>query len=191
MKSKTSRPRRARLLLTAPAALIAVAALVAAITHETSLRAQTNPLNSPAIATESGPVMGIATGLMSEYLGIPYAAPPVGALRWTPPQSFGRWQGVLQATQFGSECPQDGGGDENCLFLNVYAPNVQTGQDRHNGLPVMVWIHGGGLTSGVSSDFDPTPLMQAGGVIVVTINYRLGVLGFFAHPAIDGEGHLA
>jgi para-nitrobenzyl esterase len=148
-------------------------------------------LNTPAIATESGPVMGIASALINEYLGIPYAAPPVGALRWTPPQSFGRWQGVLQATQFGSECPQDGGGDENCLFLNVYAPNVQTGQDRHNGLPVMVWIHGGGLTSGVSSDFDPTPLMQAGGVIVVTINYRLGILGFFAHPAIDGEGHLA
>ena len=102
-----------------------------------------------------------------------------------PPQAFGQWKGVFQATQFGSECPQAGGGDENCLFLNIYTPHLET---KH---AVMVWIHGGGLTSGAGSDFDPTPLVEGGGVIVVTINYRLGMLGFFAHPALDAEGHLA
>ncbi|HTG02416.1 MAG TPA: carboxylesterase family protein [Nitrospirota bacterium] len=137
------------------------------------------------VQTESGMVTGITTTLMSEYLGIPYAAPPVGAMRWMPPQSFGAWQGVFQATQFGSECPQAGGGDENCLFLNIYTPDVAT---TH---AVMVWIHGGGLTSGAGSEFDPTPLVAGGGVVVVTINYRLGMLGFFAQPALDAEGHMA
>jgi para-nitrobenzyl esterase len=150
-----------------------------------------NSLNDPAIVTESGPLKGVVTPQVNEYLGIPYAAPPVGALRWVPPRPFGRWHGVFSATQFGNECPQTGGGDENCLFLNIYTPNLKKNRDKHDGLAVMVWIHGGGLTSGAGSEFDPTPLVESGGVIVVTINYRLGVLGFFAHPALDSEGHLA
>jgi para-nitrobenzyl esterase len=143
--------------------------------------------SAPQVVTESGPVTGLATGQMNEYLGIPYAAPPVGGLRWMPPRPFGTWSGVFRATQFGSECPQENGGKENCLFLNVYAPAAQT----DGKFAVMVWIHGGGLTQGAGSEYDPTPLVAGGGVIVVTVNYRLALLGFFAHPALDGEGHLA
>ena len=158
-----------------------------------------------AIVTEGGPLKGTTVGGVKEYLGIPYAAPPVGSLRWTPPQSFGKWHGVLHATQFGSECPQSGGGNEDCLFLNVYAPKADDHEDeaqgrgpKHHhddkhreGRAVMVWIHGGGLTGGGADQYDPSPLVNSGDVIVVTINYRLGLLGFFAHPALDAEGHLA
>jgi len=146
--------------------------------------------NNPVIVTQSGRLQGVVSTEMIEYLGIPYAAPPVGTLRWMPPQAFGRWKGVFQATQFGNTCPQINGGDENCLFLNVYTPHAKNSA-KPTRLPVMVWIHGGGLTNGAGSDFDPTPLVEGGDVIVVTINYRLGMLGFFAQQALDTEGHLA
>jgi para-nitrobenzyl esterase len=141
---------------------------------------------TPAIVTTSGPLKGIVNGNITEFLGIPYAAPPVGDLRWTPPQPFGRWHGVLNASSFGNVCTQGGRGAEDCLFLNIYVPNFKKNQTA--GLPVMFWIHGGGLVSGAGSDYDPTPLVEQG-VIVVTINYRLGYLGFFAQSAIDAEGH--
>ena len=167
---------------------------------------------APAIVIQNGPLKGIETPTMNEYLGIPYAVPPVGPLRWTPPQPYGRWHGVFQATRFGSECPQFDTtlfmqiGSENCIFLNVYTPKRKKHQGKEvdedwpkqkkhrgkkddEGLPVMVWIHGGALTTGSSDPYDPTRLVEKG-VIVVTINYRLGLLGFFAHPAIDTEGHL-
>lgn len=151
--------------------------------------------SNPAIVTESGPLKGIISHTINKFLGIPYATPPLGALRWTPPQSYGRWQGVFEATEIGNECSQldDFGnqlGSEDCLFLNVYTPGLKKNQHKHNGLPVMVWIHGGSLTGGAGGRYDPTPLVEKGNVIVVTINYRLGLLGFFAHPAIDAEGHL-
>ena len=188
-----------------------VAVLFAVMTCGTPIARAADVFDDRAIVTESGPLEGIVTAQINEYLGIPYAAPPVGALRWMPPRPFGRWQGVLNATHFGNQCPQlsvtvppESVGDENCLFLNVYTPNVgespdkddghandQWNHDGHHGLAVMVWIHGGGLTQGAGSDFDPTPLVEGGGVIVVTINYRLGLLGFLAHPALDHEGHLA
>jgi para-nitrobenzyl esterase len=98
---------------------------------------------------------------------------------------------VLNATQLGNVCPQlNRLGDEDCLFLNVYTPGLKKNQHKHHGLPVMVWIHGGGLVGGSGNDYDPTPLVEKGDVIVVTLNYRLGALGFFAHPALDAEGHL-
>ena len=161
-------------------------------------------LNSNAdspIVTESGPLTGTvsADGKVNEYLGIPYASPPVGPLRWVPPQPFGMWAGTLAATTYTRECPQDnpatpGGtaGVEDCLHLNVFTPNIKTtDRDNDGGLAVMVWIHGGGLVRGVASDYDPSPLVEQGGVIVVTFDYRLGLLGFFTHPALDDEGHLA
>jgi para-nitrobenzyl esterase len=146
---------------------------------------------TPTIVTGSGPLTGITTAALNEYLGIPYAAPPVGALRWMPPKAFGHWPGTLQATHFGRECPQLDAlgkptGAENCLYLNVYTPQTIT-----SALPVMVWIHGGGLTAGSGEDYAPGPLVVQGNVIVVTINYRLGLLGFFAQTALDAEGHLA
>ena len=146
---------------------------------------------TPVVVTPSGKLRGVINGDIAEFLGIPYAAPPVGSARWTPPQPFGKWHGTFAASAFGSECTQGGNNDsEDCLFLNVYVPhfNKNGHKHRHGGLPVMFWIHGGGLTSGAGSDYDPTPLVDSG-VIVVTINYRLGLLGFFAQSAIDAEGH--
>ena len=142
----------------------------------------------PIVPTESGFVVGLREAAVNEFLGIPYAAPPVGNLRWTPPQSYGSFPGnFFQATQFGSECAQAGGGNEDCLFLNVYTPpSALTGGAS---LPVMFWIHGGGLIDGSSDAYDPKWLVN-NGVILVTINYRLGYLGFFAQSAIDAEGHL-
>ena len=173
---------------------VASASLYAEVTHsQKHPHAKSNDSGAknktPAIVTESGPLKGIVEGNITEFLGIPYAAPPVGALRWTPPQPYGRWHGVLDASSFGNVCTQGGGGSEDCLFLNIYVPNFKKNANKHGGaMPVMFWIHGGGLTSGAGSDYDPTPLVEQG-VIVVTINYRLGYLGFFAQTAIDSEGH--
>ena len=148
---------------------------------------------APFAITESGFLTGTTTNGVNEFLGIPYAKPPVGALRWLPPKPYGFFKGgFLKANTFGSECTQGGGGSENCLFLNVYTPqNVLLEdllQDHGRGLPVMVWIHGGSLTSGAGSIYDPSQLVKKG-VIVVTINYRLGVLGFLAQSGLDAEHH--
>jgi para-nitrobenzyl esterase len=122
---------------------------------------------------------------MYEFLGIPYAAPPVGPLRWRAPQPPAHWPGIRAATQFAPHCPQPIGvfgrasTSEDCLYLNVFAPAGH----RRAELPVMVWIHGGGFVGGESDDYNPSWLV-ADGVIVVTINYRLGALGFLAHPAL-------
>jgi para-nitrobenzyl esterase len=122
---------------------------------------------------------------MDEFLGIPYAAPPVGPLRWRPPQPPARWTGIREATAFAPHCPQPPSGfgvastSENCLYLSVFVPAGAPG--RH--LPVLVWIHGGAFLAGESDDYNPAALVRHG-VIVVTINYRLGALGFLAHPAL-------
>ncbi len=146
---------------------------------------------APVVDTANGAVRGLANGAADEFLGIPYAAPPVGALRWRPPQAAARWSGVRDATQFAPHCPQpaspfgQASTSENCLFLNVFTPSQQRGGSHH---PVMVWIHGGALVSGESDDYLPTKLV-GDGVTVVTINYRLGALGFLAHPALaDAKG---
>ncbi|MGA2829723.1 MAG: carboxylesterase family protein, partial [Streptosporangiaceae bacterium] len=136
-------------------------------------------------ATADGTVRGKAAGTMDEFLGIPYAAPPVGPLRWRPPQPPARWTGIREATAFAPHCPQPPSGfgvastSENCLYLNVFIPAGAPG--RH--LPVLVWIHGGAFLAGESDDYNPAALVRHG-VIVVTINYRLGALGFLAHPAL-------
>ena len=150
-----------------------------------------NSSHRPIAFTESGLVIGSMTDGGDEFLGIPYAAPPVGALRWRPPKRYGFFpRFALQATQFGSACTQPGGiGSENCLFLNVFRSEAEWGEGERRGLPVMVWIHGGGLIDGSSTAYNPELLVKKG-VIVVTINYRLGYLGFFAQSAIDAEGHL-
>ncbi len=148
-----------------------------------------------AIVTQYGRVQGINMFGVKAFLGIPYAAPPVGALRWMPPAPHAKFKGVFQANQFGNFCTQPGSfaglSGEDCLTLNVFAPIRKKNRNKQHSLPVMVWIHGGGLVAGGSSIYDPSPLVLNGNVIVVTINYRLGLLGFFAHPAIDGEGHLS
>jgi para-nitrobenzyl esterase len=145
--------------------------------------------DNTAIMTSNGPVKGVSIFGVEGYLGIPYAVPPVGSLRWMPPVPSRRFRpGVFQANHFSHSCTQPGFGSEDCLTLNVFTPNIKNNSDRKS-LPVMVWIHGGGLITGGSSVYDPSPLVLGGNVIVVTINYRLGLLGFFAHQAIDAEGH--
>ena len=146
---------------------------------------------SPIVATDKGPVRGVATGEMQAFLGIPYAAAPIGDLRWRPPQEHPAWRGVRDASEFGAHCPQVASPygkpstSEDCLFLNVFAPG-KTNQGRPHLLPVMFWIHGGGLVVGESDGYDPARLV-AQDVVVVTINYRLGELGFLAHPALGAE----
>jgi para-nitrobenzyl esterase len=143
---------------------------------------------TPVASVVDGAVRGTATGTADEFLGIPYAAPPVGPLRWRPPQPAARWRGVRDATKFAPHCAQlatpfgSASSSEDCLYLNVFAPAGREHGDD-DGHPVMVWIHGGGLWFGESEDYDPAKL-AADGTVVVTINYRLGALGFLAHPAL-------
>jgi len=146
------------------------------------------------VPTDKGPVRGTETPAMHEYLGIPYAAPPVGEQRWRPPQPVRRWHGPRDASSFGNHCPQPASPfgrastTEDCLYLNVFTPNRGPGRGHTKNLPVMVWIHGGGFTVGESDEYDPAKLVQKG-TVVVTLNYRLGYLGFLAHPALAaGDG---
>jgi para-nitrobenzyl esterase len=146
---------------------------------------------APVVATDEGPVRGTTLGSMQAFRGIPYAAPPVGNLRWRAPQASPGWQGVLDASAFAPHCPQAASPygaastSESCLYLNVFTPD-KTNNGLPHLLPVMFWIHGGGLVVGESDGYDPTPLVSKG-VIVVSINYRLGELGFLAHPALSAE----
>ncbi|HWW88655.1 MAG TPA: carboxylesterase family protein, partial [Vicinamibacterales bacterium] len=160
-----------------------------------SARDKTRQDDDDVVRTETGPVRGVVVGTMHAFLGIPYAAPPIDSLRWQPPQQHARWHAPFDATSFGSHCPQAPSVagrpslTEDCLFLNVFAPpsNRHDEEDREEHLrPVMVWIHGGGLTSGESDDYLPVKLVDED-TVVVTINYRLGILGFFAHPALSAE----
>lgn len=146
---------------------------------------------SPVIQTKSGAVRGAIEGDVSSFKGIPFAAPPVGEFRWRPPQPVQTWEDVRDATKYCADCPQrtwQGSTaiiSEDCLFLNVWTPATAT---KDSKLPVMVWIHGGAFTGG--SGAGPGSAGDAfakQGVILTTINYRLGRLGHFAHPALGQE----
>jgi para-nitrobenzyl esterase len=184
---------RWRTCSTVAVAALTLGALVAAVPlASASILGGQAAGSGPVAGTANGAVRGLAVptsgGAVDEFLGIPYAAPPVGALRWQPPQPAASWSGVRDATQFAPHCPQLGGPfgeastSEDCLFLNVFTPSHRQAGSH---FPVMVWIHGGALVSGESNDYDPTALVEDG-VTVVTINYRLGALGFLAHPALAG-----
>jgi para-nitrobenzyl esterase len=146
------------------------------------------------VHTHEGNVQGLAADHVGKFLGIPYAAPPVGDLRWRPPQNVQPWSQTLQATKFANWCAQPNRGTfaspsttEDCLYLNVFTPDIKPGRSAKR--PVMVWFYGGGLFSGESNDYDGTKLAARGGVVLVSLNYRVGALGFFSHPAINTEGH--
>jgi para-nitrobenzyl esterase len=154
---------------------------------------------TPVVHTESGPVQGYVNQGVSLFLGIPYAAPPVGDLRWRPPERPAQWHQPREAVAYGNTCMQTNtlgvfaapSVHEDCLYLNVFTASDRKSGHPHAGRPVMVWIHGGGLFDGESNDYDGSKLVQQGGAVVVTINYRLNILGFLAHPALDNEGHPA
>jgi para-nitrobenzyl esterase len=130
------------------------------------------------VQTNSGPVCGIVTNGVEQWLGIPYAAPPVGALRWEAPQPPTPWTTTLQATQFGDQCIQVSGGSEDCLYLNVWRP-----ADSSANLPVMVHIHGGGFFNG-NGNADNSLLATTGHEVIVSMNYRLNIFGFLAAKAL-------
>ncbi|GAA2620109.1 carboxylesterase family protein [Actinomadura fulvescens] len=138
---------------------------------------------SPVVATDAGVVRGATDATTDRFQGIPYAAPPTGRHRWTPPRPVARWNGIRPATDLAPRCVQVSKAptSEDCLYLNVYTPKGAA--HRGKRLPVMVYIHGGALTSGTGGAYDPTKLVERG-TVVVTINYRLGMLGFLAHPAL-------
>lgn len=152
--------------------------------------------SAPVVSTVEGQVQGVVEEGVYAFKGIPYAQPPVGALRWRPPAPVVPWKHIRQATTFGKsslqsreDCIKGGGGDpvpmgEDCLYLNVWTPRV----DPQAKLPVIVWIHGGAYVIGSSSvpPYNGVPLASRD-AILVTINYRLGHLGFLAHPALQGE----
>ena len=146
----------------------------------------------PTVRIDSGPLTGEADGNLLTFKGVPYAAAPIGALRWAPPRPPTPWTAPRPARDYGAICPQPinadgspnaggaaGATSEDCLFLNVWAPKAA------KRAPVMVWLHGGGNTLGAGSlgAYDGSAFVRDG-VILVTLNYRLGALGFFAHPAL-------
>ncbi|MEU7004150.1 carboxylesterase/lipase family protein [Nonomuraea sp. NPDC046570] len=143
--------------------------------------------SAPVVVTASGKVRGTDQDGVRRFRGIPYAAPPVGERRWQPPQPASSWTGTLDATKAGPACLQPEAPDmpkgtpqsEDCLTVEVTTPAQP---DR--GRPVMVWVPGGGFITGAGSIYDPTRLAKAGDIVVVTVNYRLGVFGFFAHPEL-------
>ncbi|MBB4688732.1 carboxylesterase/lipase family protein [Amycolatopsis jiangsuensis] len=142
------------------------------------------------VHTEGGPVRGTVSGGVRTFQGIPYAAPPVGALRWQDPKPAAHWTAERDGTHPGSACAQgpteipSGSKSEDCLYLNVTAPSHESVKPK----PVVVWIHGGGFFQGAGSNYDARRLAERGDLVVVTINYRLGVFGFFGHPGLPGSG---
>jgi|GEM_PF-6670166 len=135
------------------------------------------------VDTTAGPVQGRVQDNVDEFLGIPYATPPLAELRWRPPQPHEPWADTLDAVAFGNTCAQTltlgvfaaRSDHEDCLFLNVFAP---ADRSPDSGLPVMIWMHGGAILAGGSNDYDGSKLADDGNMIVVTINNRMNVFGF-------------
>jgi len=138
---------------------------------------------------EEGPVQGTCSGTVCEFLGLPYAAAPVHDLRWRPPQAMTPWKTLRSARAFGNNCLQVKGksiiGNEDCLFLNIWAPRQCHSAASNASCSVMFWIHGGSYVTGGTKDmFNGTQLAKEFGVIIVTVNYRLGILGFAGADAL-------
>lgn len=136
------------------------------------------------VKTASGTLRGERTGSSRAFLGIPYGAPPIAELRWRAPEPAASWIGERDATVLPPICPQLGFGAEDCLYLNVWAPEAKQGDAPR---PTMVWLHGGAFVAGHANLYDGSTLAANGDVVVVALNYRLGALGFLAHPALTAD----
>ena len=187
---KTTRVRRLRRAVLVAVPAVGVAAAVLAASAGGAVASPASAGANPVVRIDGGLVRGAGAAGVDSFLGLAYAAPPTAKLRWRPPQPAAAWPGVRDATQFGPSCPQatarnpflpPGPVSENCLYLNVYTPASHNSSG--GGRPVLVWIHGGGLVQDGGRNYDGTKL-AADGTVVVTINYRLGALGFLAHPAL-------
>jgi para-nitrobenzyl esterase len=173
--------------------------VVAALVMAASIFVRTAPDAATVVTVDGGQIRGTTADGVRVFKGIPFAAPPVGALRWKPPQPVAAWSGVKAADTFGAQCMQEpypAGSpyasapqptSEDCLYLNVWASAADT-PSKGDKRPVMVWIHGGGWTrgSGATPTYDGAVLAKKG-VVVVTTNYRLGPFGFLAHPELAKE----
>lgn len=177
--------------------MLATLMLVGACAHEVPEPAHT-PVDPALAQTATGTVRGLVAPDHRLFAGIPYAAPPVGPLRWQPPEPAPTWDGVRDGTRFGARCLQDLEGDlelgrqtgEDCLSLNVWTPVDDPESGPAPPRPVMVWIHGGAFLNGNGGIYDARRLVARGDIVVVTINYRLGTLGFLAHPALGPPGRV-
>jgi para-nitrobenzyl esterase len=143
------------------------------------------------VVTDTGVLRGAEGAGVREFKGIPFALPPVGNLRFSPPLPQTRWAGTLDATKYKSPCPQvsrfgqtDASDNEDCLYLNITVPASRPPAVSH-GKPVIVWVHGGAYVGGSADIYPLDYFARLGNVIIVSINYRLGVFGFMAHPAFD------
>ena len=192
-RARHSALARSASLCAATALLLASAALPAIANGEIQ--------QGMLITLTDGDVQGHVNEATREFLGIPYAAPPIGTLRWRPPAPVTHWAGVLDASSYSAACPQLEGiigtpsENEDCLYLNVWSPDPAPAEP----LPVMVWIHGGANVAGSTGDLVPFPpyesyrlysahnLAGERNIVVVSMNYRLGVLGFFGHAGLAGE----
>jgi len=190
----TTRARRVRRAALSAVSAVSVAAAVLAASAGGAVASPASGGANPVVRIDSGLIGGASAAGVNSFLGLPYAAPPTGKLRWRPPQPASSWSGVRDATHFGASCPQaltanpflpPGTISEDCLNLNVYTPTLRSDSDSDR--PVLVWIHGGGLVQDGGRNYDGTKLAEAG-TVVVTINYRLGALGFLAHPALASHG---
>jgi para-nitrobenzyl esterase len=185
-------PRPRARLPRAGLTVLTVLALMATVLPGGAASAAAAPrAGGTVVHTDKGAVRGVARGDVIEYSGIPYAAPPVGELRWRPPRPAARWQGVRDASSPGPDCAQTvipfrpgkpASESEDCLYLNVWRPVA-----ARRPLPVMVWIHGGSYQWGAGADFTPRDMAVEGDTVVVTVNYRLGSFGFLAHDALNAE----
>ncbi len=152
--------------------------------------AQAAPATSVIVQAPAGALRGSERDGIRSFLGVPYAQPPVGDLRWRPPRPLPAWSGTRDALQFGAQCMQGRRGaapvamSEDCLFVNIWVP----AKPRHRHLPVLVWVHGGAFKVGAAGQpvYDGASLARRG-LVVVTLNYRLGRFGFLAHPALTRE----